>query len=318
MRVVLAGYGTTARTHARVLQAEGVEIVSVVGRVPEATAAFAGEYHIPHWTTTLEEALSLPRIDAAILCTPSALHARQVALALSAGMHTLVEIPLALSYREALALTEQAESRQRVLMVAHTHRYGLANQEVKRRIEAGLLHPTNIINRYVFLRREDIDWTGHRRSWRDNLLWHHGCHAVDMCLWLLGEHTPARCHVLANIADPDPVMQIPMDLSLLIRSACGALAAISMSYNSHINRYDYLIIGQETTLLISEGQLSGPEGLVPLTTDEGASSPVVKQDREFIAAIQEGRAAAISGRSVLPAMWTLQQAQDAWQSNQNR
>ncbi len=317
MRVVLAGYGTTARAHTRVLQAEGVEIASVVGRLPEATAAFASEYRIPHWTISLEEALSLPRIDAAILCTPSTLHAAQTALALSAGVHALVEIPLAMSYHEALALTEQAESRQRVLMVAHTHRYGLANQEVKRQIDVGLLHPTNIISRYVFLRREDVDWTGHRRSWRDNLLWHHGCHAVDMCLWLLGEHTPGQCHVLASIADPDPVMRIPMDLSLLLRSTDGALASINMSYNSHISRYDYLIIGQETTLLIEERQLRGPEGIIPLAHDEGVPSPIVQQDREFITAVQEGRTAAISGRSVLPAMWALQQAQDAWQSGQN-
>ncbi|MCL4544459.1 MAG: Gfo/Idh/MocA family oxidoreductase [Chloroflexi bacterium] len=310
MHAVLIGYGTTAHTHARVLSAEGVELASIVGRLPEQAAAFAQEFGITHWTTSLPEALLRPGLDLAIICSPSAIHAEQTQQCLAAGLHVLVEIPLAMSYQEAAALTAQAESTQRVLMVAHTHRFGLAAREVKKRIGGGAFHPRNIISRYVFLRREDVNWSGRRRSWRDNLLWHHGCHAVDLCLWLLGEQEPGQVRVLANIGGNDPHMHIPMDLSILLRTTASALASVNMSYNAHVSRYDYLVIGDETTLLISEGQLYGPEGPIPLDTGETAVPAVVQQDREFLAAVREGRPVASGGRSVLPAMWALQQAEE--------
>src|SRR5438270_447631 len=74
----------------------------------------------------------------------------------------------------------------RTLMVCHTHRYRSAIRGAKQRIVSGELTPHRIISRYVFLRRENKDWQGRARSWTDNLLWHHGCHATDLCLWLLG------------------------------------------------------------------------------------------------------------------------------------
>ena len=71
-------------------------------------------------------------------------------------------------------------------MVCHTQRYYPALVEARRRIEAGELHVQHVIYRYTFFRRDTVNWRGRRRSWADNLLWHHGAHAVDTALWLLG------------------------------------------------------------------------------------------------------------------------------------
>jgi predicted dehydrogenase len=137
-----------------------------------------------------------------------------------------------------------------------------------------------------------------------------------MCLWLLGEREPGRVEVTAQVALPDPKMGIPMDLSILIRTASDALVSVNMSYNSHLNLYDYLVMGHEKSLVISGGKLTAPEGVLL----DAAGQPyeqrgtLAQQDREFLAAIREGRPAAISAESVLPAMWVLQQVQDAWEA----
>lgn len=310
MSAVIVGYGTTAHSHARILRQEGVALESVVGRVPEQTEEFARGQGFRHWTTDLSAALARPGVDVVVICSPSALHAEQAEQALLAGKHVLVEIPLAMSHPAAERLTRLADQRGLTLMVAHTHRYGPAIREVKRRIRDGELTVHNIISRYVFLRRENVDLTGHRRSWTDNLLWHHGCHATDMCLWLLGETEPGQVTVTAQVASPDAKMGIPMDLSILLRTANGTLAAVNMSYNSHLSLYDYLIIGKETSLLVSEGKLIGKEGVLldPAQLPE-SDSPQVLQDREFLAAVRERRQPAISGASVLPAMWALEQVE---------
>ena len=307
---VIIGYGTTANSHARILRQEGLALESVVGRVPELTAEFAQRHGFQHWTTDFSDALARPGVDVVVICSPSTLHAEQTEQALLAGRHVLVEIPLAMSYAAAEHLTQLAEQRGLTLMVAHTHRYGPAIREVKRRITAGELTVHNIVSRYVFLRRENVDLTGHRRSWTDNLLWHHGCHATDMCLWLLGETEPGQVTVTAQVAPSDLKMGIPMDLSILLRTRGSALASVNMSYNSHLSLYDYLIIGAETTLLVSEGKLIGTAGILldPAQLPKG-DSPQLLQDREFLAAVRERRQPAISGASVLPAMWALEQVQ---------
>ena len=314
LHAAVIGYGTTANSHAKVLREEGLALESVVGRLPEPTAEFAERHGFRHHGTDLAAALARPELDVVVICSPSAAHAAQTEQCLQAGKHVLVEIPLAMSFADAERLTRLAEQRGLTLMVAHTHRYGPAVAEVKRRIDAGMLHVHHIISRYVFLRRENVDLTGRRRSWTDNLLWHHGCHATDMCLWLLGETAPGRVEVTAQVARPDAVMGIPMDLGILLRTAGDALASVNMSYNSHLSLYDYLVIGDEETLLVSEGKLIGREGVIldPAGQPWG-SGPQRQQDREFLAAVRERRQPAISAASVLPAMWALQQAEEQWQ-----
>lgn len=307
MNAAIIGYGTTANSHARMLQQEGLVLESVVGRLPDQTAAFAHHHGFRHHTTDLAETLARPDLDVVVICSPSAAHAEQTEQALLAGKHVLVEIPLAMSYADAERLVRLAAERDRILMVAHTHRYGAAIQEVKRRITAGELTVRHIISRYVFLRRENVDWTGRRRSWTDNLLWHHGCHATDMCLWLLGETAPGRVAVTAQVAQPDANMGIPMDLSILLRTEGDAQASVNMSYNSHLSLYDYLIIGDQTSLSVSDGKLIGKDGVILDPAQAPGPSPQVQQDREFLAAVREQRPPAISGASVLPAMWALQQ-----------
>ena len=78
MKVIVAGPGAFGIKHLDgIKNIEGIEVVSLVGRVPEKTQKVAAAYNIAHTTTDLAEALALPDVKAAILCTPTQMHAEQ-------------------------------------------------------------------------------------------------------------------------------------------------------------------------------------------------------------------------------------------------
>ena len=322
MNVAILGYGSIAQDHARAVVAlqgtdEGrdLRLYGVMGRLAEPTAAFAREFDMVVATTSLEDLLADPKVDAVIVCSPSPLHAEQTEQALRAGKHVLCEIPLALSLAETDRLNHLADEADRRLMVCHTQRYQPALIEARRRIASRELHPHAIVVRYMFGRRENVNWRGRRRSWTDNLLWHHGCHAVDAALWLLG--VPERdetVETVAQVALPGADLDIPMDLTVLMRTPRDQLVTVAMSYHIHIPVHDWLIIGDETTLVVTDRQLRDKERLLVEAEPSEAGdldSPIARQDAEFFAAVREGREPAVSGRAVRPAMAALQAAQDS-------
>jgi 2-hydroxy-4-carboxymuconate semialdehyde hemiacetal dehydrogenase len=194
-------------------------------------------------------------------------------------------------------------------MVAHTQRCFPALIELRRRIRAGELHPHHLDCRWFFLRRANVNWEGRRRSWTDNLLWHHACHVVDAALWLLGAtEGPVAVNALGQAGPPHAELGIPLDLDLLLRVG-DVPVNIAMSYNSPWSLHDYLVIGEEATLRFEEGRLVGKDGEAFTPVD---AHPIREQDREFLAAVREDREPSISGRSVLPAMRALQVVQDSF------
>ena len=309
MNICLVGYGSIARSHLEALRGEDVTLGWVVGRLSEPTDALATEFGFAHHGVDLDAALSDPAVDAVLITSPSDLHAAQTEAALRAGKHALVEIPLATNLGDADRLAALAKERGRCLMVCHTQRYYPALIEARRRIAEGELHVHHVVTRYGFLRRENVNWMGRRRSWTDNLLWHHGGHAVDTSLWLLGATDGT---VTSQVALPSAPLNIPLDLDILIRTPNDQLISVSMSYNSRFNYNEYLLIGEETTLIATNTRLDGPEGLI---FEEGprvgpASDSIRAQDREFLAAVGQNRNPAISAMAVRPAMKVLQSVQD--------
>jgi 2-hydroxy-4-carboxymuconate semialdehyde hemiacetal dehydrogenase len=311
VRLAFLGYGSIARQYARALLALNgldVQLASVMGRVKESADEFAAEFGIPRSTTSLDDVLHDEAVDAVVITSPSELHADQTALCLSAGKHVLCEIPLATSLGDVDRLIELADRTDRRLMVCHTQRYYPALLEARRQIARGGLTPYSIVSRYMFQRRANVNWVGRQRSWTDNLLWHHGCHAVDAALWLLGA---TAADVQAQIARPSGPLGIPMDLAIALRTPADQIVSVAMSYNTHVALHDYVIIGEERTLIFSEGELRSNEGvLVEKRSQTDLNEPIMHQDAEFLSAVLEQREPAVSGRSVRPAMAVLQAVQE--------
>ena len=232
----------------------------------------------------------------------------QTLRALAAGKHVLAEIPLAMRHAEGARLVEEARDRDVRLMVCHSQRFIPALAAARRRVAEGALHVHHLIGRFGLLRRENVGWTGRRRSWSDNLLWHHGCHLVDFSLWFLGAENAT---VLGQVAPPDTHTGIPQDLDILLRTHSNQLISLSLSYNLHVAMDEYVIVGAEESLHFRRGHLVSAEG--PGEQPDAINAYQLAweaQDREFLAAVRECRAPSSSGAEALPALAALQQMQD--------
>jgi 2-hydroxy-4-carboxymuconate semialdehyde hemiacetal dehydrogenase len=316
VNVAILGYGAIAREHALALRRIGhaqdgwkVSLTGVTGRLFAPTAAFADEFGAAVATTDLDELLADPRVEAVVVCSPTDLHAEQTERALRAGKHVLCEIPLATSLAETDRLIDLAERLQLRLMVCHTQRYAAPLIEARRMIASGEVRPRAMVSRYLLDKRENVSWTGRRRSWTDNLLWHHGCHAVDAALWLLGTEA---IDVTARAAPPDPRLGIPMDLSILLRTAREQVVTVVMSYRALPPVQDYVVIADETTLVYANNELRDHRGvLVPAADDRSYDMAAIdRQDAEFFASILTGSEAVATARGIRPTMAALQAAQD--------
>ena len=289
MKVVVAGVGAFGRKHLNAIkEIDDVEVVALVGRRQEQTQSVADEYRVAFASTDLSAALALPGVDAAILCTPTSMHAQQAIQCMEAGKHVQVEIPLADSWEDANAVNSQQEKTGLVCMVGHTRRFNPSHQWVNQRIRKGELRIQQMDVQTYFYRRKNINANGEPRSWTDHLLWHHAAHTVDLFQYQTGEKV-----VAANgIEGPHhPELGIAMDMSIQLKTESGAILTLSLSFNNdgplgsafryicdngtYIARYDDLVDGREEPIDVSSVDVS--------------MNGIELQDREFFAAIREGR-----------------------------
>jgi 2-hydroxy-4-carboxymuconate semialdehyde hemiacetal dehydrogenase len=305
MKICIAGEGAMGLNHTRTIkQFSDVEIASLACGVEADGAAFAREWEIPHCSTNLEECLSQDGVEAVVLTTPNQIHAAQATLALEMGKHVLVEIPMGLSLEESQRLVEVEEKTGLVCMVCHTNRYGTAQREIVRRVHSGEFHPHHIVQQTYFMRRSNTNMYGKARSWTDELLWHQACHMVDFMYWLFDD---SEMDAWAQAGPDHATLNIPMDITIGLRSSKGCLVTSANSFNNHgpITGI-YRFIGEEATYLFEKGKLMDTEG--NQIQFEGPSGIEV-QDREFFNAITEGRKPFTGCAACLPTMSILDQLQ---------
>jgi 2-hydroxy-4-carboxymuconate semialdehyde hemiacetal dehydrogenase len=305
MNVVLAGAGAIGRKHAAAIaRIDGVELVSVVGRLEPDTKEFAAEFDIRHWTLDLGESLDLRGVDAVILATPTGMHAAQSIAAFEVGKHTLIEIPMADNLADSEAIVAAQERTGLVGMVAHTRRFNPSHQWVRARIESGEYAIQHFVVQTFFFRRENTNALGKPRSWTDHLLWHHACHTVDLFQYQTGEIAD---RVWAQQGPIHPELGIAMDMTIGLGTPSGAICTLALSFNNegpfgswfryigdtgtYVARYDDLDTGDGEAIDVSEGHIS--------------MDGIELQDREFFSAIDEGREPNASVAQALTAMGTL-------------
>jgi 2-hydroxy-4-carboxymuconate semialdehyde hemiacetal dehydrogenase len=289
IKVALAGAGAFGIKHLDgIKNIAGVEVVSLISRDLEKTKEVADKYGIQHVTTDLADSLAMKEVDAVILCTPTQMHAEQTIACLKAGKHVQVEIPLADNLKGAEEVVALQKQTGLVAMCGHTRRFNPSHQYVNNEITAGRFNIQQMDVQTYFFRRTNTNALGQARSWTDHLLWHHAAHTVDLFAY--------QCNspiVMANaIQGPiHPALGIAMDMSIQLKAANGAICTLSLSFNNdgplgtffryigdtatYIARYDDLFTGKEEKIDVSKVAVS--------------MNGIELQDREFFAAIKEGR-----------------------------
>ncbi|HTK35291.1 MAG TPA: Gfo/Idh/MocA family oxidoreductase [Caulobacteraceae bacterium] len=299
MKAILAGAGAFGLKHLDgIRNIPGVEVVSLVGRTLEATREAAARYGIGHYTTDLAEALALPGVEAAILATPTQVHASQTIQCLRAGKHVQVEIPAADSWADAQAVNAMQQETGLVCMVGHTRRFNPSHQWMHNRIKAGELHIQQMDVQTYFFRRTNINAAGEPRSWTDHLLWHHAAHTIDLFQYQTGEDV-----VLANAIEGPfhPTLGIAMDMSIQLKTRSGAICTLSLSFNNDgpLGTFFRYICDNGTYLARYDDLFTGKEEQVDVSKVAVSMNGIELQDREFFSAIAEGREPNSSIRQVL-------------------
>jgi len=307
LKVALAGAGAFGLKHLDALKLiDGVEVVSLVGRELDKTREAAAKYGVGHVTTDLADTLKLPGLDAVILATPTQMHAAQALQCLQAGVHVQVEIPLADSLRNAYAVAELQAKTGLVAMVGHTRRFNPSHQWVHRRIGAGEFAIQQMDVQTYFFRRTNMNALGQPRSWTDHLLWHHAAHTVDLFAWQCGSPV-VQAHAMQGPIHP--ALGIAMDMSIQLKAANGAICTLSLSFNNDgpLGTF-FRYIGTTGTYIARYDDLfTGKDEKVDVSAVDVSMNGIELQDREFIAAIREGREPKASVAQVLPCYEVLHQ-----------
>ena len=299
IKVALAGAGAFGIKHLDGIEyIDGVEVVSLVSRDIEKTRQIAAKYSIGHITTDLAESLALKEVDAVILCTPTQMHADQTIACLKAGKHVQVEIPLADSLKGAQAVVAMAKSTGLVAMCGHTRRFNPSHQYIHQEMTAGKFKLQQMDVQTYFFRRTNMNALGQPRSWTDHLLWHHAAHTVDLFAHQCGSPV-VKAHAVQGPIHP--VLGIAMDMSIQLKAANGAICTLSLSFNNDgpLGTF-FRYIGDTATYLARYDDLfNGKDEKIDVSGVDISMNGIELQDREFFAAIREGREPNSSAGSVL-------------------
>jgi 2-hydroxy-4-carboxymuconate semialdehyde hemiacetal dehydrogenase len=307
VRIALAGPGAFGIKHLDGLKnIEGVEVTSIIGRELPKAQEVAQKYGAKHVTTNLDEALARPDVDAVILCTPTQMHAEQSIAAMKAGKHVQVEIPLCDKVEEGRAVLEMQKKTGLVAMVGHTRRFNPSHQYVHKKIQAGEFNILQMDVQTYFFRRTNMNALGQARSWTDHLLWHHAAHTVDLFQYQTGSKVVKANAVQGPI---HPQLGIAMDMSIQLKTESGAICTLSLSFNNDgpLGTF-FRYIGDTATYIARYDDLfNGKEEKIDVSKVDVSMNGIELQDREFIAAIREGREPNSSVAKVLPCYEVLDQ-----------
>ena len=311
IKVALDGAGAFGIKHLDgIKNIDGVQVVSLISRDLEKTREGAGKYGIPHVTTDLADSLAIKEVDAVILCTPTQMHAAQTKACLEAGKHVQVEIPLCDVLKEGQDVLALQRQTGKVAMVGHTRRFNPSHQYVHNKIQAGEFNIQQMDVQTYFFRRTNMNALGQPRSWTDHLLWHHAAHTVDLFAYQAGSPI-VKANAIQGPIHKD--LGIAMDMSIQLQAANGAICTLSLSFNNdgplgtffryigdtatYIARYDDLV----------QSHSKGAEEAVDVSQVAVSMNGIELQDREFFAAIREGREPNSSIAQVMPCYEVLHQ-----------
>jgi 2-hydroxy-4-carboxymuconate semialdehyde hemiacetal dehydrogenase len=305
MKVAIGGQGAFGIKHIEACQAiPGVEVVSLAGGSAETTKEVAAKYKIPHWTTNLAETLARPDVESVILATPTQMHAAQGIQCMKAGKHVQIEIPIADNLADSEELVKVQKETGVICMGGHTRRFNPSHQWIHKKIVAGELKVLQMDVQTYFFRRTNMNALGKPRSWTDHLLWHHACHTVDLFAYQTGQDVS----IARGIQGPaHPELKIAMDMSIQMKVPGGAICTLSLSFNNDgpLGTFFRYICDNGTYIARYDDLFDGKENKIDVSKVDVSMNGIELQDREFFAAIKEGRAPNAAVQQVLPAMRTL-------------
>lgn len=299
VRVGLVGYGYWGSKHVRVLAGLPDVSLTVIEGQRDRLVAASKSFPAINVASSLDEVRD--ELDAVIIATPPRSHGKLALQALQAGLHTMVEKPLATSVSDAEALVQAAEAAGRTLMVGHTFEYNAAVWKLKQIITSGEL------GRILYIDTARLNLGRYQNDC--NVIWDLAPHDISIVSYLLDEFPDsvsvwARC----NVGDKyDDIAYLRLNFS-----SASAFVHVSWLHPNKVRRvtvvgdrkmavYDDLS-DTERIRVYDEGVAladidDGPAPLMPVTYRTGDIrspfvefvEPLLVQDSHFIECVRTGR-----------------------------
>lgn len=196
LRIAFTGTGHASRLHARAAQSQpDLELAAIVNHRSESMAEYAAAFGIPRQYATVPDMLADGAVDLLSVNTPNYLHAPESIAALEAGVHVMVEKPMALNAAEAERMRAASEKSGAKLMVAHCWRFDEEVNWLKLQVEAGRLG--RILRSKgcgVHVNWGPGGWFVEARYAGGGALADMGIHAIDTARYLLGDPQPVSVY----------------------------------------------------------------------------------------------------------------------------
>ena len=282
-------------------QIDSVEISAVMATSMEKANTVGDKFSAPKRFDNYDAMLADPDLDAVILATPTQMHAEQGIKAMEAGKHVLIEIPMADSLADSEKLVAIQEKTGMTAMAGHVRRFNPSHQYVHNMITSGDLNIQQMDVQTYFFRRTNMNAKGEPRSWTDHLLWHHACHTIDLFLYQTGEDI-TEVHAVQGPKHPD--LGIAMDMSIIMKTPTGKLCTLSLSFNNDgpLGTFFRYICDNGTYIARYDDLFDGRDEQIDVSKVDVSMNGIELIDREFVAAITEGREPNGSLQQCLPAM----------------
>ena len=192
LNAVVVGTSFGCLTHVRALRAAGFTVSALVGRDPGRTLERAKRFDVPVGTTSLDEALALPGVDAVTIATPPHTHAPIASEAMRAGKHVLCEKPFTRDAAEARALLKEAQDAGVVHLLGTEFRWGTGPALMARVVRGGDIGEPRLATFLLHIplladpASEVPEWWSDK-SQGGGWLGAHAAHVVDQVRSTLGE-----------------------------------------------------------------------------------------------------------------------------------
>lgn len=135
IRAAIIGAGMIGDVHRRAIRDAGAQLVGVLGSSPARSAEAADTWGVRGYADLAELLADAP--DVVHVCTPNATHLEYALAVIEAGIHVVVEKPLATSTADARRLADAARVARVVATVPFVYRFHPLVRELRARRIAG-------------------------------------------------------------------------------------------------------------------------------------------------------------------------------------
>ena len=191
LRTAIVGCGKVGHLHAKALSRLSESVfVAVCDTNLQRAQQFAAEYKVKAYQD-VEDMIASSGVESLTVCTPHPLHAEPAILAANAGVHVLIEKPLASSLQDCDAILNAAKRSGVKIGTTCQRRFYTPCQRIKRAIEAGKLGRPILGSVAMYGWRDQAyyksdAWRGSWKAEGGGVLVNQAPHQLDLLQWYMG------------------------------------------------------------------------------------------------------------------------------------